>query len=78
MNCGRSPVDIQYDRVTDPFRVPLVPSDRLEIENMSIHMHMNICHVHFRYGLYYSDNGNNYSYCDNKSDTTAGTSDEQD
>ena len=31
MNCGRSPVDIQYDRVTDPFRVTLATSDRLRI-----------------------------------------------
>ena len=42
MNCGRSPVDIQYDRVTDPFRAPLVPSDRLDKEYMSIHMYMNM------------------------------------
>lgn len=33
MNCGRSPVDIQYERVTDPFRVTLTPSDRLHLVN---------------------------------------------
>ena len=35
-------MDIQYDRVTDPFRVPLVPSDRLENEKTTIHTYINI------------------------------------